>query len=137
MKTIYKSKSGTSLIVFLSIILGGISILFIIRGLWLGLLIIMIVSSFILHVFLTTYYTLTSDYLQIRSGFFFSENISIKSIRKIEETNSLLSAPALSHDRLEIFYNKFDSVMISPKNKNGFIGHLKLINNKISFRAKA
>ena len=44
-------------------------------------------------------------------------NIDIKSIRKIIETYNPLSSPAASIDRLEIFYNKFDSILISPKDK--------------------
>jgi len=59
-----------------------------------------------------------------------------KDIRKIEETNNPLSAPALSIDRLEIHFNKFDSLLISPKNKKDFIADLQQINPEINYIPK-
>ncbi|MFC3199468.1 PH domain-containing protein [Parapedobacter deserti] len=50
---------------------------------------------------------------------------------QIEETRTLISAPAPSLDRLEIFYNKFDSIVISPKDKQGFIADLLKLNPEI------
>jgi len=46
-------------------------------------------------------------------------------------TNSILSAPALSFDRIEIFYNRFDSIVISPGDNAAFIADLKEINSAI------
>jgi hypothetical protein len=47
-----------------------------------------------------------------------------------------LSAPATSFDRLEILYNSFDTVIISPKDKSGFITHMKTINPSIEVDEK-
>jgi hypothetical protein len=47
-----------------------------------------------------------------------------------------MSSPALSLDRIEIFYNKFDSVIISPKNKADFVAELKSINPAIEYLDK-
>lgn len=44
------------------------------------------------------------------------------------ETKSPLSSPATSLDRLEIMYNKNESIIISPKDRTGFINELKTIN---------
>ncbi len=52
-------------------------------------------------------------------------------IKKMKSTKSLMSSPALSIDRLEIFYNKYDSVMVSPKEKDDFIRRLLLENPAI------
>ncbi|WP_174236930.1 PH domain-containing protein, partial [Mucilaginibacter sp. L196] len=41
------------------------------------------------------------------------------------------SAPALSTDRVEIFYNQNDSVLISPKDQAEFIERLKAVNGEI------
>lgn len=50
---------------------------------------------------------------------FSTQSISLKDITYITPTNSLLSAPALSLDRIEIRY-KGGSIVISPKHKAGF-----------------
>ncbi|MEO6149304.1 MAG: PH domain-containing protein [Mucilaginibacter sp.] len=79
--------------------------------------------------FLNTKYTITSDnLLKIKSGFIINKQVPISTISKIKPTGSWLSAPALSFDRLEIFYDQFDSVVISPKDKDEFIALLKTIN---------
>jgi hypothetical protein len=48
-------------------------------------------------------------------------------------TAGLLCSPALSLDRIEIFYNKFDSVIASPENKADFVAELKSINPAIEY----
>ncbi len=134
MEKTYKSKIGIELVIVLSISLGASAILFIAEGIWLGLLLIVIVVVFIINLFTTTDYTIKGENLYVRSGIFFKKTISIQSIRKIEESGSILSGPALSLDRLEIFYNKFDSVLVSPKNKDEFIAHLTRINSLIDVK---
>lgn len=74
--------------------------------------------------------------LKVRSGFLYRKDIPIDSIRKIVETNNMISSPAVSLDRLEIFYNKFDSVLISPKDKAGFIALIQTINQNVEVRYK-
>jgi hypothetical protein len=86
---------------------------------------------FIVYLVLCTYYEIGEGMLRVKSGFFLDRSIPINTIIKIEATNNPISAPATSLDRLEVFYNKFDSVIISPKEKLAFIVHLKQINSKI------
>lgn len=57
--------------------------------------------------------------------------IDIHSIKKIYHTHNPLSSPALSLDRIAIVYNKYDEVLISPKNKSAFIAELLKINPNI------
>ncbi|GAB2787420.1 hypothetical protein GCM10027275_35190 [Rhabdobacter roseus] len=106
-------------------------ILFLLQGIWPGLVIILGTSAFIIHTFLSTEYTVDASYLRVRSGIFFNKTIEIASIRKVEETNTLLSSPAMSLDRLEVFYNRFDSVIVSPKEKAAFIRQLQAVNDRI------
>lgn len=82
--------------------------------------------------FLTTYYIINGNDLIIKCGFLFNKTIKIDTIKKIEETNNLLSSPAASLDRIEIGYNQYDSVMISPKDKLDFINQLVTINENIN-----
>jgi hypothetical protein len=82
----------------------------------------------ILPIFFNTNYTIREEHLYIRCGFFFYRDIDIHTIQKIKETNDLRSSPAPSLDRLELFYAKYDSIMVSPKDKTGFISVLQTIN---------
>ena len=60
--------------------------------------------------------------------------IEISTIRKIYRTNNPLSSPALSLDRIAVVYNKFDEILISPKERNEFINELLKINPSIEVK---
>jgi len=69
-----------------------------------------------------TYYVVDQNKLIIKS-MVFRWKINIDDITKIEETHNPLSSPALSLDRIKIYYFKngsVNSIMISPKDKEGF-----------------
>ncbi len=57
--------------------------------------------------------------------------MNIEKIKSITKTNNPISAPAASFDRIEINYGEFNSVIISPKDKIGFIKELIKINPNI------
>ncbi len=78
-----------------------------------------------------TKYTITGTTLNVKSGLVINIDIDIEKIKKITPNNTVWSAPALSFDRIEIFYNTYDSVVISPQNKKDFIETLKQINPAI------
>ena len=71
--------------------------------------------------------SLTGTYTDVDLGI----TPAINTIYKISETYNPLSSPAGSIDRLEIKYNKSESVLISPKDKNAFINDLILVNPNI------
>ena len=127
----YKSKIGLNLLLPIILIVGSIGAFMAYEKIWIGLLIILIVSIFIGHIFLSTYYIIENKVLRVKSGFIIDEKINIDTILKIEETNNALSAPANSLDRLLISYNKFNSILVSPKEKNEFITQLTLLNPNI------
>src|SRR5690606_36963699 len=81
-------------------------------------------------------YIIQHDELIIKSGFFTNKRIKITSIRKIVETTNIISAPAASFDRLEIIYNTYDSIEISPSNKQNFIDDLLAIHSNIEIKYK-
>ena len=91
---------------------------------WIPLSILIMIILLGIYLSFTTHYTIDGKNLIVKSGFLFNKTIAISSIKKITETNSLLSAPAMSFDRLEISYGKFDDIIISPKEKQVFIAHL-------------
>jgi hypothetical protein len=98
---------------------------------WPGLGIILLVAGFIVYLFRTTYYLIEGTSLIVKSGFMVSTTIPIDKVYKIVETNNPLSSPATSLDRLAIYYNERDWIMISPTDKEGFILHMTAIHDKI------
>lgn len=104
-----------------------------IQKLWIGVIILLAATVLILSFLFRTYYQIVGNTLKIICGFVFKQEIDIKKIRKIEKTNNPISSPALSvKDRIEIYYDKYDSVIISPERQAEFIQKLKLINKNIS-----
>lgn len=72
----------------------------------------------------TTDYRFRDGSLHIRSGPF-NWTIPVSGIRRIEPSRSLVSGPALSLDRLLIHYGKHDWILISPKDREGFLSELE------------
>lgn len=79
----------------------------------------------------STTYTITENYLLIQSSFFYKKELQIKDIKKIEKVTNIIKSPAGSIKRLELFYGKYESVMISPQNEDQFLKDLLEINNEI------
>ena len=82
-----------------------------------------ILPIFLLWMWLTTYYVLDEHNLIIKYGPF-QKIIPLHTIRSVKKTTNPLSSPALSLKRLEISYGKYDSVLISPKDRDEFINIL-------------
>jgi hypothetical protein len=85
----------------------------------------------ILYGMFGTKYSLEAGQLVIRMGLWTYARIPVAAIRKVEPSRSILSAPAPSLRRLEITYNRYDSVVISPKDQQGFLEALALMNPNI------
>ncbi len=89
-----------------------------------------------MQLFLTTAYTIEGENLTIKAGFLFRQTIDMKQIRKLTEITYWVSAPATFIDRIEISYNKFDSVMISAKDKKGFINAITYLHPRVEEKYK-
>ena len=103
---------------------------------WLMAIISTISSAYFCLIFFTMRYVIDDEYLLIRTKFFPSQKVALQNIRKIEESNSILAAPAFSFDRLEIIYNKYDSILVSPEDKEQFIADLLNVNPEIEIKYK-
>ena len=68
----------------------------------------------------TTQYLVKDEVLKIQSGPF-KWTIPITSISQVVETTNPLSSPALSLRRLEITYGESKTIMVSPKDREGFL----------------
>ncbi|WP_180994200.1 PH domain-containing protein [Bacillus sp. Marseille-P3661] len=75
---------------------------------------------FILWLWFTTYYIIDEDNLVIKYGPF-KKTVPLKSIKSVRKTMNPLSSPALSLKRLEIVYGQFNSVLISPLDRERFM----------------
>lgn len=111
-----------------------LSITALLEGEWIGLLGLTGVVGFILILSMTTQYIINENQLVVKSTWIVNERIDISKITKIEKSNSILSSPALSLDRLLVRYNKYDEVLISPKEKKEFIDELLKINPAIEIK---
>jgi hypothetical protein len=96
-----------------------------------------VVYGLILHMFFNTTYTIDQKMLHIRCGFFRYKPINIMNMKKISKSSSIVSSPAASFDRIEITYDKFDELIISPKHKLKFIADLQKINPNLINTLKA
>ena len=131
MKKVYPSKIGWFIILPLILLLSTTSLILFTEQIWPAFMILLIVDLFVVHLFLNTKYTLTNNNLIVQCGFLYHRSIDIQSIHKIIETTSPLSAPALSTDRLELYYNTSDTIVISPRDKQAFVRDLLALNKEI------
>lgn len=91
---------------------------------------------FVILIFNSISYEVNEKTLVVKTFFWFKKEISIDSITGIVETSNVISSPAASLDRLEILYGKYNSVIVSPKDKMGFIEHLESISPEIMVKMK-
>jgi len=133
----YKSKVSYGLLIAVSLIMFG-PLIFKLSDYTLntqrilGILLLLVTFALILHMFLTTIYTIDNDKLKIKSGFFSYKPIEISEIKRITKTNNIISSPAASFDRIEIQYGKFKSIILSPKDKLNFCKDLTELNPEIT-----
>jgi hypothetical protein len=130
MKRFY-SKIGLEVVIPIGLIFGITITVMIVYKTWSGIGVQAFALLFIIHLISTTYYQIEGNGLRIKSGFVINKLIPIDSIRKIQKSNSIFSSPAVSLDRIELMYNKYDSVLISPKRKQEFLAELQKINPAI------
>lgn len=131
---IFKSKIDKSIAVFLFVSLLACFILTIYAQQIPAVIIMMLVLVFCIDLYRNTKYIIDNECLKIKSGILVKKTIEIEKINKISISSSLMSAPALSLDRIEITYNKFDSIVISPSDKELLIAELQKINPLIVFK---
>lgn len=86
--------------------------------------IVLLGGVFPLWLLLQTDYALVGAILIIRSGPF-RWKIPVADIRSIVPTRNPLSSPALSLDRLQIDYGPGRTILVSPRDKDGFMEALQ------------
>ena len=138
MKTVYPTKVSVTLVLIISLIMACILVPYAIKSLWIPFIIILILHFLFLYMLANIKYVITESQFIIDQslGKWGRQIIDISTIKSIEPTHTILSAPASSLDRLRISYNKYDEVVISPRRKEEFISQLQSINPQIVFKEK-
>lgn len=98
---------------------------------WTMVVLVLIMLAFATLLIFNTKYIVAQDALSIKCGFLPVEKYDIRQIVSIRNTNTIISAPAVSLDRIEIRLTTGKSVVISPADKLKFIEHLCKINPDI------
>lgn len=68
----------------------------------------------------STYYRVNAGTLEVRSGPF-RWSIPLNEITEVRKSRSALSSPALSLDRMEVKYGRGRSILLSPRDRGGFL----------------
>lgn len=76
-------------------------------------------SAFIVWIFRTTFYVITSDALIVHAGPI-RRTVPLRLVQRLRATHNPLSSPALSLDRIEVTYGS-KRVLISPQDKRDFV----------------
>lgn len=84
------------------------------------LTLMVILPILILWMWLTTYYVLDESNLVIKYGPF-KKVVPLTTIKSVKKTTNPWSSPALSIKRLEIIYEQYNMVLISPMDRDEFM----------------
>ena len=135
MKTVYPTKVSITLILIISLIMGCILISLAVSSKWIPFFIDLLLYVSLVYLMVSIKYEINESQLIIHQAMG-KMVIDINTVKSIEPTHTILSAPASSLDRLRISYNKYDDVVISPRRKEEFIRQLQTINPNIVFKEK-
>ena len=98
---------------------------------WIMVALDVLLLGFVSITLFNTKYIIDGELLYIKCGFLPKEKCFIPQIVKIKNTHNIISAPAISLDRIEIRLNNRQRLIISPLDKEKFINHLRAINPNI------
>jgi len=84
----------------------------------------LVIMSLSLILAVPCFYEIEGDTLVVRSGLL-RRRIPVRAIESVRQTTSMVSAPAWSLDRLEILYGRGHRVLISPRERSGFLRALQ------------
>lgn len=132
MKKTFKSKIDLPVLLPIIIVFLTAEIFMIVKGIVIGVIAITLLSIFISYLCIDTRYITNGSSLRIKSGFLFDQEIYIKSIKRVSPVKQHgVKSPALSFDRLEICFNRYGRIIISPNNQKEFIRELTEVNPRI------
>ncbi len=103
-----------------------------VTSMFIVLAITLICLAFVAWIWFDTKYIIKNGEIKINAGPINYAPVPIQKIKSIKKTKTWLSSPACSLDRIEINYNKYDSIVISPMKLKEFLTNLNAINSSIN-----
>ena len=131
MKQHFKSKLEPAILLPVSLVLFILIILSVVESLWVPAGALFIAGRFLVYVCRSTCYQITGGRLVIQVGILYRNAVHIRTIKRVRTTRNLSLAPALAFDRLEISFNRYGRVLVSPDEQAEFISELVKANPKI------
>lgn len=98
---------------------------------WTLVFLVVILLVFASSLIFNTKYIIENETLSIKCGILPIEKYSIQQIQSIQNTNTIMAAPAISLDRIEIRFTNRKAVVISPLDKHRFIEYVCKVNPTI------
>jgi hypothetical protein len=135
MKT-YKSKFGYRIVIFITLILGSIMGILVLKNEPLEVFlpiggISIVVYTVVLYLNFSTIYIIDKGILTVKCGIFYHKRFDISKIKSISKTGNIIASPAPSMDRIALTYGVYDVIILSPKKKMEFTQELTRINPAI------
>jgi len=121
--TVYRSKVGWE--IWGPAILLFVWIIYLTGGKLQVIVILALIALCMICMVRGTAYTLAEDKLIVKCWPVFYEEIDIRAIHRISDTWNPMSSPAASFfGRIEVYYGRGKTCIISPKNKRAFLNDL-------------
>lgn len=131
---LFKSKVDAWLVVLIVLIglgTGAIALLETDTGSWIAVAVIVVICTAVLSMLYSIRYVVIGTQLQIFYTRKISSSYDLRELKSLRPTHNPLSAPAASLDRLELKFTRYRDILISPKDKAGFIALVKAINPEV------
>ena len=98
---------------------------------WTMIFLVALLLAFASTLIFNTKYIIENETLLIKCGILPTEKYRIQQIQIIRDTHTIMAAPAISLDRIEVRLTDRNAFVISPQDKHKFIAHLCVINPNI------
>lgn len=131
---VFKSKVDAwlvGLIVLICLGIGAISWYEGGAGAWIAVAVTVFVCAGVLFMLFSIRYVVSGTRLKVFYFSKYSSSYDLRELRSVCPTRNPLSAPAASLDRLELKFTRYRDVLISPKDKAGFMALVRTINPEV------
>lgn len=138
---VYRSKVDAWLVVLL-LFVWAFSLLTVMAGgssvaLWISAAVIVLMLVAMTDIVLRITYVIAGNTLTVKCSFIMKKEFDIRNIKSISPSHSFLASAGASLHRLAIrFTDSHEVLLISPKDKQGFIDHICRVNPSVTLLEK-
>lgn len=135
MDRVFKSKVGWGFHLSVWLLVAVTVLLFVKGASPIGMVVMLLFTLMTIHMLGSTWYKITADgQLVVHCSIFPEKRVAISEITAVEVTSLPVSSYALSLDRLIIYKNNVQWLLISPVNKKEFMRLLRKHNPEIRIK---